>query len=63
MYTRLKGRFARFHVHKEVGWREGKEVEIGVAFMHRAFLDVLIISRIILHYRTLNISEIKEMGS
>jgi len=64
MYTRLKRRFVRFRVHKEVEWtREGREAKIGVAFMHRAFLDVLIISRIISRYHALNMSGIKEVGS
>lgn len=66
MYTRLNGRLARFRVHKEIERtrrREAREAEVGVAFMHRAFLDALIISRIILRYHAINISESKEVGS
>lgn len=64
MYTRLKGRLARFRVHKEVErTREGRVAEVGIAFMHRAFLDALIISRIILRYHALNISGIKVVRS
>lgn len=65
MYTRLKGRLARFRVYKEAGRtrEEEEKPEVGVAFMHRAFLGTLIISRIISHYRALNISGIKEVQS
>lgn len=50
-------------IKKSNGRKEGREAEIGVVFMHRAFLDALIILRIILHYHTLNVSEIKEVRS